>query len=183
MRAIEALRIARESGVRLGVAGADLILDADREPAPQVLEAIRRHKAGIVALLTAADGDWTKKDWRTFFDERAGSAEFDSGQTRADAEAVAFECCIVEWLNRHRERFDPDHCAWCEKPDRDGHAVVPFGTESNNHTWLHPECWKDWSQDRREIAQQALAAMGLSTWSSARDEHDPAEGTGANRGE
>ncbi len=57
MSAIEALRMARENGVRLGVAGADLILDADREPAPRVLAAIRRHKAGIVALLTAADGD------------------------------------------------------------------------------------------------------------------------------
>ncbi len=33
MSAAEALRVARENGVRLGVAGADLILDADREPA------------------------------------------------------------------------------------------------------------------------------------------------------
>ena len=59
MSVIEAIRMARENGVRLGVAGADLILDEDWEPAPQVLEAIRRHKAGIVALLTAAKGDWT----------------------------------------------------------------------------------------------------------------------------
>ena len=62
MSAIEALRMARENGVRLGVAGADLILDADREPAPGVLETIRRHKAGIVALLTAPEGDWTAED-------------------------------------------------------------------------------------------------------------------------
>ncbi len=55
MSAIEALRLARENGVRLGIAGTDLILDADREPAPRVLEALRRHKAGIVTLLTAAD--------------------------------------------------------------------------------------------------------------------------------
>jgi integrase len=47
MSAVEALRMAREDGIRLGVAGADLILDADREPAPRVLEALRRHKAGI----------------------------------------------------------------------------------------------------------------------------------------
>ncbi len=36
MSAVEVLRLARENGVRLGVAGADLILDADREPAPRV---------------------------------------------------------------------------------------------------------------------------------------------------
>ncbi len=161
MSAVEALRLARENGVRLGIAGTDLILDADREPAPRVLEALRRHKAGIVALLTAAEGDCTAEDWRAFFYKRAGIAEFDGGQTRADTEAVAFECCIVEWLNRHPELSDPGRCAWCGKPDRDGHAVVPFGTESYGHTWLHPECWDDWRQDRRKRAQQALAAVGL----------------------
>ncbi len=55
----------------------------------------------------------------------------------------------------------PGRCARCEKPDRDGHVVVPFATESHAHTWLHPECRSDWRQDQRERAQQALAAMGL----------------------
>lgn len=44
MNAAEVLRLAEESGVRLGVAGADLILDADREPAREVVDAIRRNK-------------------------------------------------------------------------------------------------------------------------------------------
>ena len=161
MSAVEALRMARENGVRLGVAGGDLILDADREPEPRVLEAIRRYKAGIVALLTEAEGDRTAKDWRVFYDERAGSAKLDSGQTLADAEAFAIECCIVEWLNRHLQLSDPGRCAWCGKPDRDEHTVVPFGTESHGHSWLHPECWHDWSQHRREKAKQSLANMGL----------------------
>ncbi len=161
MSAIEALRLARENGVRLGVAGADLILDADREPAPRVLEAIRRHKAGIVALLTAADGDRTAEDWQAFFHERAGIAEFDGGESRADAEALAFEFCIVEWLNRHPEHSDPGRCAWCGKPDRDGHAVVPFGAEGHGHTWLHPECWNAWHDNRRKKAEDALAQLGL----------------------
>ncbi len=125
---------ARENGVRLGVAGVDLILDADREPAPRVLEAIRRHKAGIVNLLTAADGDWTAEHWQAFFDERFGIAEFDGGLPRPEAETLAFESCIVEWFNRHPERSNPDRCAWCQKPNRDGHASVPFGTENHGHT-------------------------------------------------
>ena len=161
MSSIEALRMARESGVRLGVAGADLILDADREPSPQVLDAIRRHKAGIVALLTAPESDWTAEDWRAFFDKRAGIAEFDGRQTRPDAEALAFECCIIEWLSRHPEHSDPGRCAWCGKPDRDGHVVVPFGTRCHGHTWLHPGCWNDWSQDRRGKAQEALRRHGI----------------------
>ncbi len=161
MRAVEALRLAEENGVRLGVAGADLILDADREPAPRVLEAIQRHKAGIVALLIAAKGDWTSEDWRVFYHERAGIAEFDGGQTRADAEALAFERCIVEWLNRHLEHFDPGRCAWCGKPDPDGHVVVPFGTENHGHTWVHPECWNDWHERRVRQATAALSEFGL----------------------
>ncbi len=161
MSAVEAIRLAEESGVHLGVAGTDLILDADREPAPRVLEAIRRHKAGIVALLTAPEGDWTAEDWHAFFDERAGIAEFDGGLPRPEAEALAFESCIVEWFNLHPEHSNPDRCAWCQKPNRDGHAIVPFGTESHGHTWLHPECWNDWSVNRREWAQRALAAMRL----------------------
>ncbi len=107
MSAIEALRMARENGVRLSIEGTDLILDADREPASRVLETLRRHKAGIVALLSTAEGDWTAEDWRVFYDERPGIAEFDGGQTRSEAEVLAFECCIVEWLNRYPQHPTP----------------------------------------------------------------------------
>ena len=80
----------------------------------------------------------------------------------ADAEALSFESCIVEWLSRDPERSDPGRCAWCGEPDRDEHAVVPFWAESNGHTWLHPECWTHWHEDQRDRARVALAAMGLS---------------------
>jgi len=161
MSAVEALRLAQENGVRVGIAGADLILDAEREPAPAVLEAIRHHKAGIVALLIADHDEWTAEDWQTFFDERAGIAEFDGGQTREQAEAVAFKWCVVEWLNRHPDRSDPGRCAVCGEPDREGRAVIPFGTESHSHTWLHPECWKGWYQERRHQARQFLEGIGI----------------------
>ena len=161
MSAVEALRLAQENGIRLGVVGADLILDAEREPGPSVLEAIRRNKAEIVALLGADHDDWTAEDWHAFFDERAGIAEFDGGQTRKQAEAMAFKCCVVEWLNRQPGRSDPGRCAACGKPDRDGHTVVPFGSEGHGHAWLHPECWDGWHQERQDRAWRALAAMGL----------------------
>jgi hypothetical protein len=38
-------------------------------------------------------------DWQAFFEEVAGVAEVDGGLRRAEADAVAFECCLVEWLN------------------------------------------------------------------------------------
>ena len=161
MSATEAIRRAEASGIRLAVEGADLVLDADLEPPVDVVNAIRRNKAEIIDLLGSRDDVWAAEHWQAFFDERAGIAEFDGSQTRADAEALAFECCLVEWLDRHPERSNAGRCARCGKPDRDRHAVVPFGSESHGHTWLHPDCWTDWIQDRRGRAQQALAAMGL----------------------
>ena len=161
MSVAETIRAAEASGIRLRAEGTDLVLDADLEPPVDVVNAIRRHKGEIIELLAPPGDGWTTEDWRAFFDERAGIAEFDGGQLQADSEALAFECCLVEWLNRHPKLSDPGRCAWCGKPDRDGHAIVPFGTESFGHTWLHPECWDDWRQDRRKWAQQALAAVGL----------------------
>ena len=161
MNAVEALRLAQENGIRIGIAGADLVLDADREPTPAVLETIRNHKAEIVALLTIDHDEWTAEDWHAFFDERAGIAEFDGGHTREQAEAMAFGSCVANWLNRHPCRSDAGRCAACGEPDREGRTVVPFGTERHGHTWLHPECWEGWHQGRRNQAQQFLEGIGV----------------------
>lgn len=161
MNASEVLRVARDNGIRVGVSGTDLIVEADREPTPAVLEALKCHKAGIVALLAADHDSWSAEDWQAYFEERAGIAEFDGRQSREQAEAEAFKCCIVEWLGRNPGLTDPDRCAWCGRPDRREHTVVPFGTGDHGHAWLHPECWDDWHQDRRERAQRFFAGMGV----------------------
>ena len=136
------------------------------------LRTIESQKAYLVRELRAAaepgTNDWTAEDWRMHFDERAGTAEIGGGLSRQRAEARAFECCIVEWLNRHHEPSDPGHCAWCGMQDLTGHTVVPFGADGRSHTWLHPECWAQWHQDRRERAQAALSAMGIASYRLAR---------------
>ena len=115
------------------------------------------------------DSAWTVEDWRAFFDERAGIAEFDGGQTRTEAEARAFECCIVEWLDRHPGRSEPGSCSWCRESERSEHSVVPFGTRIHGHTWLHPECWEAWHQQRRIQAENALTTMGTVQHAKASD--------------
>ena len=161
MSVAETIRVAEASGIRLRAEGTDLVLDADLEPPVDVVNAIRRHKAEIIELLAPPGDRWTAEDWRAFYDERAGIAEYDSGQPQADAEALAFECSVVEWLNRHAKLSDPGRCAWCEKSDRDGHAAVPFGTEIYGYTWLHPECWNVWHREGRSRAADALETMGI----------------------
>ena len=161
MNAAEALCMARENGVRVDIAGTDLILDANQEPASLVLEALRRHKVGIVALLTVAERNWTAEDWGVFYNERAGIAEFDGELPRPEAEIRAFECCIIEWLNRNPQHSNLGRCARCGEPDRDRHAVVPFGAESRSHTLLHPDCWPKWFPYRRQMAIRALVKIGI----------------------
>ena len=45
-------------------------------------------------LRPGGDG-WSGEDWRAFFDERAGIAEFDGGLPRDQAEARAFEDLVA----------------------------------------------------------------------------------------
>lgn len=153
--------MARANGIRLGIMGADLILDAAKAPAPAVFDVLKQHKAEIMTLLTANPDGQTIEHWQALFEERAGIAELDGGQSRERAEAIAFECCVAEWLRRHPCGSDPDRCAACGKPDRDGHAVVPFGTADHGHTLLHPECWENWQRERRQQAQRDLASFGI----------------------
>jgi len=105
--------------------------------------------------------EWDADDWRAYFDERAGIAEYDGGLGRCAAESLAFKNCMSEWLDRHPEPSRPECCAWCGGTETSGSTVVPFGTEAHHHTWLHPECWAPWYQRRRERAKEALEAMGI----------------------
>jgi hypothetical protein len=131
MSAAEALKAARDAGIRLGIDGDALTLEADAAPPTALLDLLSRQKAGIIALLRPAH------DWLAFFDERAGIAEFNGGLPRADAEVRAFACCVVEWLNRNPVRSSPGRCLGCGGKEHAHDPLLPFGTESSGHAWLH----------------------------------------------
>ena len=154
MSATTALRLAHEHGIRVGVLDGDLVLNAGEKPSADILYALRLNKAGIVALLAADADPWTAEYWQAFFDERAGKKQ-------KNAEAAAFESCVIEWLNRRHTSSDPSRCAACGTADREGHTIVPFGTEDRGHTWLHPECWHEWRRERRREASKFLNSLGI----------------------
>jgi hypothetical protein len=62
---------------------------------------------------SAPKDGWTAEDWRNFFDERTGIAEFDFGLSRPEVEARVFACCVAEWLNRNPARSSPGSCLGC----------------------------------------------------------------------
>lgn len=55
MSAAETLVAAQAAGVQVRLDGPDLLIESDREPAPQLLDALRRDKAEILVLLNADD--------------------------------------------------------------------------------------------------------------------------------
>jgi hypothetical protein len=161
MSAVHALKLVRAAGVRIGIDGDVLTLDAEAAPPPVVLELLARHKAQVVALLRSGPDGWSGEDWRAFFDERAGIAEFDGGLPREQAEARAFACCIAEWLDRNAVRSPPGRCIGCGEAEHGQDPLVPFGTEMAGHAWLHSHCWLTWQAGRKAEAVATLLTFGI----------------------
>jgi hypothetical protein len=129
-------------------------------PALRARRAVAK-QAAIVALLRPAKDGWTAEDWRNFFDERAGIAEFDFGLSRPEVEARAFTCCVAEWLNRNPARSSPGSCLGCGGGEAAHDPLLPFGTGSTGHAWLHARCWQSWHAARKAEAVTMLTAMGI----------------------
>jgi hypothetical protein len=104
---------------------------------------------------------WDAEDWLAFFYERAGIAE-ENGLQRAEADACALEWTLVEWLNQNPAPSEPGRCVSCGEFEGTGDGIVlPFGTETHGHTWLHSRCWPAWQAQRRKEAAEALAEAGI----------------------
>jgi hypothetical protein len=161
MSGAEALRAARAAGIQVEIDGEDLLLEAAVEPPVAVLDALSRNKAGIIALLRASNDRWSAEDWRAFFDERAGIAEFDGGLSRTEAEAQAFACCVAEWLNHRPVPSPPGRCLACGGGEQVHDALVRHGIEPTGGAWLHSRCWSDWHAAREAEARTALAKLGI----------------------
>lgn len=161
MSAVQALKAARDAGVRIDVDGDALTLDADTAPDAAVLDLLSRHKAQVIALLRPGGDGWSGEDWHAFFDERAGIAEFDGELPRDQAEARAFACCVAEWLNRNPVRSPPGRCLGCGGNDHADDALLPFGIEPTGHAWLHSRCWEEWHAGRKAEAVAVLSAFEI----------------------
>jgi RNA chaperone ProQ/FINO-like protein len=156
----DALALARAHRVSVAVAGGRLVfVGADRTPPADVVAILRRVASDLLPLIPPGDRG-RPEDWRSLFKERAAVAE-QSGLARAEAEARAFECCVIEWLNRRLVGSSPDRCCWCGgMEDVLGAGVLlPFGI--GPHAWLHRGCCEAWRDWRREEAVAALAAFEI----------------------
>jgi hypothetical protein len=170
--AADAVKAARAAGADLRLDGDDLVLEASAPPPLATLDLVSRHKPGIVALLRPGRDGWSPEDWQVFFDEPAGIAELDGELPRPEAEARAFERCIVEWLNRNFVRSPSACCLACGGGDHPHDALLPHGFEPTGHAWLHSGCWPAWRAARRAEAVAALEAMGTTKRSGSPNDFD-----------
>src|SRR5262245_22877910 len=100
MSVAEALRAAHAAGVRVTVDGDSLLLEASAEPPRPVLDALSHHKRAILDLLRSGQVDWSAEQWRAYFEKRCKIASLNSGLPREEAEAWAFDCCVIEFVRR-----------------------------------------------------------------------------------
>jgi hypothetical protein len=161
LREWQIIDAARAAGVTLSVDGGSLLLRSG-SPAPQeLIDALSWHNSEVIDLLQSDPSGWLAEDWRAFFNEWAAIAEFDGALPRHKAEARAFGACVCEWLNRNPARLSPGRCLGCGHAEHPHDPLLPFGTESSGHAWLHSCCWPAWHSARRAAAIAALAAMGI----------------------
>jgi hypothetical protein len=98
--------------------------------------------------------------WRCFFEEKRDLVERVRGLSRPEAERVAFQIVLVEFLNRTYPDTPSDRCAWCDRPETRDSILLPIGVGAR-HAWLHSGCWTLWRERRRAEAIARLAEAGI----------------------
>ena len=98
--------------------------------------------------------------WLCFFEEKVELVERVRGLPRLEAERVAYEIVLVEFLNATHPNTDPSRCAECGQAETPGATLLPIGVGAR-HAWLHDDCWAPWREARRKAAIETLAIMGI----------------------
>ena len=125
-------------------------------------DASRQHELVAIDTPLAIDQlSWTMQDWHEFFEERAGIIEFDGGKPREQAEVMAFECCVAEWMHRHPVPSTPGQCLECGQPAQTDDQLELFETEGTDQVWLHKRCWSVWYAGRKASAAAALRSLSF----------------------
>ncbi len=138
-------------------------IEESRGPAPKVAKVAKVRPPIIFSKpSSAAPADWDAEDWVAHFIERAAIAEYERGASQEEAEATAFEVCVVRWLDSHPPSQDNlDCCVHCGE-QMDELDAISYLTGDGGDVWMHGQCHPAWTERRRKQAVEALAGLGLS---------------------
>lgn len=146
----------RRRQITIVLQGEKLSLTAHKPPPERLLKALKEERDALTFLITVDPSGWTPEDWQAHFEERAGIRHFEGGFERNEAERLAFNDCVTEWMTRNPERNKPTLCAACGTGEKTNEPIVPFGTQRFGHSWLHHTCWPSWYEGRKQKARDFL---------------------------
>jgi hypothetical protein len=121
---------------------------------------LSQQHGGRRRLTIEPHSSWDREDWQAHYDERYGIALYDGKQTEVKAHELAWNACVVEWLNLNPVNTDSKQCAQCGISNKTSAIIFPFGG-GNHHAWLHSDCWRVWQNERYREAEEALKLIGL----------------------
>jgi hypothetical protein len=148
----DALKLARDYGVRVTLDGDDLSLEADRAPPADLVAALKTAKSVIVGELRL----------RQALDR----------QRREEVERRD----ITRWINNHFISSPPGRCIHCGGGPRanDRFVLIFVGSDRAD---VHASCHQTWLAERQAAAREAL---GLETDSAAGIAAAPSSTAGPN---
>jgi hypothetical protein len=100
------------------------------------------------------------RKWRRTFAANVAAVLRVREISRTEAEKVAFENTLTQFLNATHPDTDPHRCAHCGGAETPDNVLRPIGV-SSHHVWLHSDCWEQWRERRRAEAIAALAEAGV----------------------
>jgi hypothetical protein len=117
-----------------------------------------REEGGVRSDITGLPLDAPR--WRRLLEDKTIVVQRVRNLSQAEAERVALQIVLVEFLNATHSATDPTCCAWCGRPETPDATLLPIGG-GDRHAWLHSDCWTPWCEWRRTEAIADLAAMGI----------------------
>ncbi len=146
MSAAGTLVDARAAGILLKAKRDELVWGgASWPPSQHVLEEPAADKQEIILLLWREQGPWEPIEWRAYHALRY-KALIREGLKPEEAAKRAFEACASERLNQTPAPSEPRCGAECGQSDQAGWPLVPQGIHPKEYTWLHSQCWPEWSK-------------------------------------
>ena len=98
--------------------------------------------------------------WLRKFEDRTIVVQRVRNLPQAEAERVAYDIVVVDFLNATHPDTDPNSCACCGRAETPSNILLPIGVGAR-HAWLHDYCWADWREGRHAEAITMLAGMGI----------------------